>query len=247
MDIRIIVAIVVGIAAGILINYLANVLPYKRKLTEPFCLNCDAPLRWADFLFYRKCPKCGHRPAIRYLLVVAASTLASVILWVSPPDHLNYIGCVILFTYLGLIAVIDLEHRLVLHITSLAGIVIGLFVGFQINGVRSTLIGGAAGFAAMLLLYYLGALFGQLMAKLRGQEIEEVALGFGDVNISGVLGLIVGWPSIWVGLLCAILLGGIVSLLIILAMLAVRKYKPFTAIPYAPFLIIGSIVLVYLK
>jgi len=84
------------------------------------------------------------------------------------------------------------------------------------------------------------------VSRARKQPIEEIALGFGDVNLCGVLGLMLGWPRIWVNLLFAVLLGGLVSGGYILFMLVRKRYQPFTAIPYAPFLIIAAVVLIYL-
>ncbi len=74
---------------------------------------------------------------------------------------------------------------------------------------------------------------------------DEVALGFGDVNLAGILGLLLGWPAIASGLLFAVLAGGLISLFIIVGMLITKKYKAFTAIPYAPFLILSALFLLY--
>jgi leader peptidase (prepilin peptidase)/N-methyltransferase len=97
----------------------------------------------------------------------------------------------------------------------------------------------------MFVLYYLGELYVRRMSKKRGIPTDEVALGFGDVSLSGILGLLMGWPAILACLLFAVLAGGLVSLVIILGMLAAKKYKAFTAIPYAPFLILSAIFLLY--
>jgi leader peptidase (prepilin peptidase)/N-methyltransferase len=94
-------------------------------------------------------------------------------------------------------------------------------------------------------LYYLGDLFARWMARMRGKVLDEVALGFGDVMLSGVLGLILGWPGIVAGLVLAILLGGVVSMVYIVYRMIRHSYQPFIAIPYAPFLIIGTILLLY--
>jgi leader peptidase (prepilin peptidase)/N-methyltransferase len=82
---------------------------------------------------------------------------------------------------------------------------------------------------------------------MRGKPVEEDALGYGDVNLSGVLGLMLGWPGILAGLTIAILLGGAVSLIYLLVTVATRRYQAFTAIPYGPFLIAAAIVLLFFR
>jgi leader peptidase (prepilin peptidase)/N-methyltransferase len=100
----------------------------------------------------------------------------------------------------------------------------------------------------MLLLYYTGILYTNWITRKRRQAIEaEVALGFGDVNISGIIGLLLGWPGIIAGLLLAIILGGIVSLLLIIVLVVRKRWKPLLAIPYAPFLVLGAGILLYLR
>ena len=74
-----------------------------------------------------------------------------------------------------------------------------------------------------------------------------MALGFGDVNLAGVLGLLLGWPGIVLGLLLAILIGGVVSLVYLVVMAVLRRYHTFMAIPYGPFLIISAILLLYFQ
>jgi hypothetical protein len=66
------------------------------------------------------------------------------------------------------------------------------------------------------------------------------------VNISGILGLLLGWPAISAGLLFAVFAGGLVSLVIVVGLLISKKYKAFTAVPYAPFLILSAVYLLYL-
>jgi len=99
----------------------------------------------------------------------------------------------------------------------------------------------------MYALYVLGAGLLWLVNRMRGQKVDDVALGFGDVNLSGILGLILGWPGIGLGLILAIFIAGAVSLVYLLVMLALRKYRLFAAIPYGPFLIAGAVVLIYFR
>lgn len=235
----------IGVIAGWLVNYFADVLPVDRRISSPICLECGLKQSLGDYIFLRGCEKCGRRRSIRTWIVIGGYITLGVLLWMFPPLRMSSWWAMGLLIYLGLVVVIDVEHRLILHVVSLAGAVFGLALGVTLHGWIPTLIGGVAGFALMLGLYLLGELFGRLMARIRGQEVEEVALGFGDVNLSGVLGLILGWPGITACLLSAILLGGVVSALFLLGMVLAKRYKPFTALPYAPFLVAAAILLLF--
>jgi leader peptidase (prepilin peptidase)/N-methyltransferase len=149
--------------------------------------------------------------------------------------------------YFGVVVIIDLEHRLIMHPISLVGVALGLYIGIVINGILDTIIGGIIGFGIMWLMFKFGELILGWISKLRGQDTDEVALGFGDVNLSGVLGLMLGWPGIVVGLLIAILLGGIVSLIYLVILLIVRRYQLFSSLPYGPFLVAGAILIIYFR
>ncbi len=199
------------------------------------------------YFWPRRCPKCNKRRARRAWLVELASVLLTLFLWTSAPKPPGFYVSLLLLIYFGTVAVIDLQYRLILHPTSIAGAILGLAVGTWMHGILLTLIGGIAGFGAMFFFYYFGTVFARFIAKRRGEVLEEEALGFGDVNLSGVLGLLLGWPQIVIGLFLAILLGAVVSLIYMLAMVAIRRYRFFAAIPYGPFLITGAAVLIYLR
>lgn len=241
-------AAIVGWFAGGVVNYISDVLPYKRRLVRPFCVNCSQTQPWSNYLVWpRRCSSCGTRRSLRVWLVEVIFVFSSLWMWNSPPEQLGFWVGMILLLYFGVVIVMDVEHRLIMHPVSWTGAILGLALGIWQHDLRWTLIGGLAGFGLMLALHLFGKLFAQAMARIRGQSIDEVALGFGDVNLSGVLGLLLGWPGIVAGLLLAILLGGVISLFYLLVMLGLRKYKAFTAIPYGPFLIASAILLLFFK
>ena len=237
---------ILGVGFGYVINYLSDVLPRTRHFTAPVCQKCGEHRSFADFFQLINCRSCDQPVSRRNIVVLVLCGLITAFLWAAPPHHLNLWLAFLCLIYLGTVAVIDLEHRVILNETSLAGVILGLVVGISIGGISKTLLGGAAGFLIMLGLYFLGEVFSRYMAKKRGLESDEVALGFGDVNLGGILGMMLGWPVILACLLFAILIGGLVSGGLILWMLIRRDYKPFTAIPYAPFLIASASVLLYL-
>lgn len=239
---------VLGWGSGAFINYMADTLPIKRKITTPFCSACGASQSsWNYFIWSRRCLVCGNRRSIRTYFVEIIAIGVTLWLWFSPPSRLGFIIGLILLVYFGVVMVIDLEHRLILHPVSLVGGILGLVIGIWLHGLLPTLAGGAAGFGIMLLLYYFGKLFSKLIARSRGETFNEDALGFGDVILGGVLGLILGWPGIVLGIILALLIGGLVSLFFIVIMLVRRNYRSFVAIPYGPFLIAGAVALLYFK
>jgi len=166
-------------------------------------------------------------------------------MWFSPPDKIGYILGMIVLAYFGVVVVIDLEYRLIMHPVSVVGAILGLVVGILREGWVQAVLGGIAGFGIMWILYLLGVVLIKLIARTRGRPVNDVALGFGDVNLSGVLGLMLGWPLILFSLVVAVLVGGAVSLVYIVIQLITRRYQAFMALPYGPFLVIGAIIFIY--
>ena len=173
--------------------------------------------------------------------------ITTVSLWYDHPQKLGFWGGWVLLVYFGVVVVIDIEYRLILYPVSLFGAVLGLMIGSYLHGPVSAVIGGAVGFGIMLFLYWLGGLLLHLAARLRGETVDDVALGFGDVNLSGVLGLLLGFPGIILGLFLGILAGGMVSLFFLVGMVIQHRYRMFAALPYGPFLVTGAVLLLYFR
>jgi leader peptidase (prepilin peptidase)/N-methyltransferase len=154
--------------------------------------------------------------------------------------------------YLAIVFVIDMEHRLILHPTSIVGSILTLILGTVAHGFVPTLLGGLGGFVILLLFYLFGVLFAKMRAKrmiAQGQEPDdEEALGAGDVILATILGFLVGWPLIWFCILMSILLGGIISFLLIVWLIVSGKYNKnalMMFIPYGPYFIISASLLIY--
>jgi leader peptidase (prepilin peptidase)/N-methyltransferase len=192
---------------------------------------------------------------MRTWIVQIVAVASFLYFWLFPPIGLGVLLSLIVLTYFGVIIVIDLEHRLILHPTSIAGGVLGLIVGTFIfsktNGLPSaaliSILGGIAGFGIMFILYQFGAFVARIRARRMqsaGQAVDdEEALGGGDVFLAGILGLMLGWPNIILGLTYGVLIGGFISVLAIIQLFIKRRYTEnsmMTFIPYGPSLIIGA-------
>jgi leader peptidase (prepilin peptidase)/N-methyltransferase len=251
MPTTLVVSIIFGWLAGWLVNYLADVLPVTRRLSQPTCPECNSPFTWQDYLFFRACQN-GHARKTRLWIIQVIILAASIYTSIKPPSKIGYFLGLILIIYFGVIFVIDLEHRLILHPTSIFGALLGLTVGTVAHGIGATLLGGLGGLLIMLVFYYLGVLFTRIRTKrllAMGQETDdEEALGSGDVILVTILGFVVGWPLIWLCLLYGILLGGLFSVLLLLWLILSGRYKKnalMTFIPYGPYFIITAALIIY--
>jgi len=252
MDATLVFPVLLGWFAGIIINYLADVLPVTRRFSRPACPQCQAPFTWRSYLLFQACVN-GHKRRPRLWIVQFAILAFSVYTWFQPSSRIGYGLGLLLIAYFGVIFVIDMEHHLILHPTSIFGSLLGLVVGSVSNGPGITLLGGLAGFLIMLALYYFGVLFSRLRAKrlrARGQEADdEEALGAGDVILAAILGFVLGWPLIWFSLLLGILLAGVFGLLMVVFMLVIKKYKEnvfMVFMPYGSFLILAAFFIIFL-
>ncbi|WP_299028887.1 prepilin peptidase [uncultured Thermanaerothrix sp.] len=247
LAVTLVAVLLLGYGMGVVVNYFADVLPQTRRLSPVRCLHCQNPYPLLQYILLRPCLECGTRRSLRARVVQGILPLLTLALWVWPPPGRVPISVAWgLLLFFSVVFVIDWEYRVVLYQVSGVGALLGAGIGAWLNGWQTTFLGGGLGFGIMLALYYLGELFVRWAAHRRGLETDEVALGFGDVTLSGVLGLMLGWPRIGIGLLFAILLGGIVSGLYLVGLLVSKRYQPFAALPYTPFLLVAAAILMYL-
>jgi prepilin signal peptidase PulO-like enzyme (type II secretory pathway) len=249
----VILAALLGVLLGTAINALADTLPVTRRPGLPRCAHCGGPRQpaagsglLAFALGRRSCRFCGREMGLRPPTVEALGAAAAVLIYLRDPSPAEFWPAIAVAAIYALIVVIDIEHRLILHVVSLpAALLLGLVGSLNPDrGVIRTLLGGAAGFGILLALFLLGGLFAQGMARLRGRKLDEIALGFGDVTLSAVIGLTLGWPAVVAALLLGVFAAGLFSSAYLLIMMARRRYVAFTPIPYGPFLILGAL-LVY--
>lgn len=245
---------ILGGFVGMGINLLADSLPTMRNVQGVHCRACGGPVEPVQISALvaliagrQRCGHCGTPRSHRSWLVEAAAILVSVLLYLFEPDATSLLTAAVILSLYGLIAVIDIEHRLILHMVSIPTIVlIALLRGLDpAFGWSKTAWGGAAGLGFMLMFYFAGELFSRWMARRRGVPIDEVAFGFGDVLLGCAVGLDVGWPGVVIALFAGIFAAGLYSLALILVRVVRRDYKAFLAIPYGPFLIFGAVWLQY--
>ncbi len=247
-----------GFLVGVLLNRAADNLPppARRSLLEaPRCRHCGAPHEWLEqsglirFLLFRShCHNCGAPLPLRAPILELATTLAFGYLWSLFGFSWSVVATSFFTAILLLITVVDLEHRLILNVVVLPATLLAIFlrppdliIRNPLGVLSDWLFGVLIGYGVVLGIYLLGALFAQVMGRLRGQTIDEVPFGFGDVKLAGLVGGLVGFPTIIFTLFWAILFGGIAGLGVLLFQLIIRRrYVAFMAIPYGPFFTLSA-------
>jgi prepilin signal peptidase PulO-like enzyme (type II secretory pathway) len=160
------------------------------------------------------------------------------------PQGLDWRLYLIVLFYLLVVAVIDIEHRIILRSLTIVGILLSLLAGYLMHGLPITLLGFVSGTGLMGLIYLAGILFSKWMEKKKGEPVED-ALGSGDIYVSAIAGLLTAFPGVFSAILMAIVMGGFVSLAFVVYMLIRREYRAFTPIPYAPFIILATVIAMY--
>jgi leader peptidase (prepilin peptidase)/N-methyltransferase len=243
---------IAGTLAGGLVNFVVDLLYlYRDEEREVFDDDFRDELKakgWIKYLVWPFSFETGKRRfKIRSILVVLSLMTAVVLLGFSQSDRVQIWWGIPVLIYFTIVIVMDVEFKIVMHPISIAGAIIGFIVGVYLRGFMVTLLGGAVGFVVMLLLFKFGELFMRIVNRKRSDEdaVDEVALGFGDVNLAGVVGLFLGWPPIILGLLFAVVIGGLVSIFLIFFSLFRKGFQQFMAMPYAPFLAIAALVMLF--
>lgn len=240
---------VLGWITGVSINLLADQLPRRGTLGRPRCDRCGAPrppVAWSGLLGrLSAAAHCGHCGVIRPgRAAVVELGLIGGFVWLQTSQSTGraLLSALVLSMFV-LFAVIDIEHRLVLHVVSLPAAAAMALVGIfdPARGPAKTLWGGAAGAGIVFLMYLGGIGFSRVMARWRGRELDEVAFGFGDVTLAAVVGLVAGWPGVIPAIVVGVLSAGAYSVLFLFVSLLRRRYVAFTPIPYGPFLILGAL------
>lgn len=243
-----------GLLLGGLINLMADRLPTDGTLGRPRCPSCSAPRPARAWLAFSgmlaggwTCHYCGRPFPHRHWIVELLAAAGTPALYLAHLGPSGFGPALLISAIFLLITVTDIEHRLILHWVSLPAIGVVTLLGVldTSRGPVKTLLGGLAGFGIVLGLYLLGGLFSRWVASRRGQPLAEAAFGFGDVTLSTLIGVAVGWPGVLLALMIGVLTAGVFSLGFLLWMLLRGRYQPYLPIPYGPFLILGA-ELVYL-
>jgi leader peptidase (prepilin peptidase)/N-methyltransferase len=249
-------AFVIGAIIGSFLNvYIYRFHTGKSLGGTSHCLSCGVTLRWYELtpmvsylLIAGRCRHCQSRVPIRYFLVELVTAILFTLTLTLTTVYAEIFILWLIMAVLVVIVTYDFYHFIIPDslTATLTGLIF-LWFGYQywlfsiplesmFVDVLSALIG--AGF--FLFLWFIS---------------KGAWLGFGDVKLAFPLGLLVGATSVFSFIVISFWVGAIVSLLL-LAIQYLRRGKSHlrlfapsitmkTAVPFAPFLIAGALIVLF--
>ncbi len=225
-----------GVTVGSFLNVLIDRLPTGGSPVFPasYCPSCQRRLSPGDLIpvfsyigLRGRCRYCQAAIPRRVLWVEIATGAVFAFLYWYYGSGAELAVLAFYFSLFIVLLVIDLEHRLILnkvvYPSSLVALAASIFLS-QLEVVPDSIARATAGGAIGLGLFFLVA----LMA--RG------GMGLGDVKMAALIGLIVGFPHVFVALFLAVISGGAVASVLMMVKAKSRKQ----GIPFGPFLSLGA-------
>lgn len=221
------ISFLIGLSLGSFLNVLADRLPHGQSVLwgRSHCDHCKKTLRWFEllpvisYLLQRgRCLRC-HKPlSVQYPLVEIVTAIGFILLY-------PRIDTMIIFSSLLVLFVSDLKYQILPDSMIVVGSV-------------GTLISILALPAPQLLTHILSAAGGFFFLYILWALTRGRGMGFGDVKLAILMGLLLGFPGTLIAFYVAFLTGAVVGVILILSGAAGWKSK----IAFGPFLIFGTAV-----
>lgn len=254
-----ILVFIYGWIAGVIVNALADDLPRRVRPTLPHYPDGERRpvIAWSAILAFLSGywgSSRGHMLSARHILTEIGTIILCLVTYAATSQRIDASPLQLIFwqihvVFFALITVIDMERKLILFVVINPFVVVAILDALLTGdyarpAIVESLIGGALGYGIFFLMYQGGFLFTAILGRARGEEIDEVAFGYGDVMLAGVVGLLLGWRLFLFAMTFTIILGalGAVLYLVLLRLLGSR-YSAFTALPYGPYIVAGALIM----
>jgi leader peptidase (prepilin peptidase)/N-methyltransferase len=234
-----------GVAIGSFLNVVIWRVPRGESVAHPpsHCPSCDAAIRPRDnvpvvswLLLRGRCRNCATHISARYPLVEVTTGVLFVAFGIKIGIHADLPAYLYIAAVGIALAMIDIDLLRLPDILTLPSYPVGLIllgVAAWVDDAPHAFLRAVIGMAALAAFY--GAVW----------LVYPAGMGFGDVKLAGVVGLYLawlGWGQLAVGAFAAFLVGGIVSIALVIFKDSGRKTK----VPFGPFMLIGLLIGIFL-
>jgi leader peptidase (prepilin peptidase) / N-methyltransferase len=223
-------------AFGLIIGSFCNVviyrLPQGKSIVTPGsqCRACGTRIcPWDNipllsyFLLRGRCRFCKKPISIRYPTIECISGILFLLLYLKVGLSMTFFVYAFLISALLIVALIDLDHRIIPNIITLPGMAVGVSLSMGVlpltplASLFGLMIGGA--------IFYLIAL------------VSKGGMGGGDIKLIAMIGAFLGLQGGLFTIFASALLGSVVGLMLMLLGKKGRKDR----VPFGPFLSFGAI------
>ncbi len=243
---------------GLIVGSFLNVVVYRLNLAESIwgrshCPKCRAKIRWYDnipvasfIILGTKCRDCGEPISWQYPIVelftgvVFAATGNYFFSALDPQSWLATFYYLVIFSLLLVIFVYDFKFMEIPMIVVWLGVGVAVVYNLLIDWMNFN---PAAGILTLNIFSgALGAALAFLFFFILVSVSRERWMGMGDAHLAILVGLVLGWPTILLALILAFGIGAVVGV----ALIAAKKKTMQSQIPFAPFLVTGAILAIFI-
>ena len=244
---------------GLIIGSFLNVVVYRLRLTETilgrsYCPHCKTKIKWYDnipllsfVMLKAKCRNCKGAISWRYPLIelftgIIFALVGKYFLILSNSFSYWQTGFLLLIFSLFLILLAYdwqfMEMPMIIFWLLLGAILVYLiFISLNqylmgVSFYQISLVSGLIGGFIAWLFFFLLVFFS-----------KEKWMGWGDVYVGFLAGLILGWQNIMFGLLLSFMIGSICAIIIVI----LKKGTMKSQIPFIPFLVSGTILTIFIS
>jgi len=219
-----------GAAIGSFLNVCICRIPAGESIITPpsHCPHCDKRLGARDlipvlsYIFLKgRCRHCAAPVSMQYPVVETLTGLLFVIALLRFGFSFETLAAAVFLSILITAAVIDIHHRIIPDGIVLTGFILGLPLAIYTPGsLGDGLLGALLGGGLLLLVAI----------------ISRGGMGGGDIKLTAMAGIYLGWQNVMLMLFLAFLTGSVAGVAIV-----IRQRKSLKeAIPFGPFLALGA-------
>ena len=257
MSLLILVFILLGLFVGSFLNVCIDRLPQGQSIINPpsHCAACNRKLSILDlipvfsYIWLRgRCRYCQAHIPLRLPVVEGITALMFALLYWKFGLGVELGISIVYACLLVVIFVIDLENQLVLNKITYPAMVLAFALSFFWPGSREV-DGLGAGVINQAVSSVAGEAVGGAVLSLAGGALGLIAMalpfiiypsgmGFGDVKLGALVGLMTGYPLVIIALLLSWIGGGLVAAILLALKIKSRK----DPIPSATFMAVSALV-----
>lgn len=250
--------VVIFFIFGLIIGSFLNSVVYRLHAVESLlershCPHCKKKIRWFDnipllsfIILAAKCRDCGEKiswqyPVTEFLIGVVFVLIGNYFFSSYDSSSWLLVGYyMVVFSLLAIIFIYDLKYMEIPMVI--------LWIGVAVTAVYFLAADWQSFSTALSLLDLrtvsgvLGGLVAFMFFFALAAYSKETWMGYGDAYIGMLIGFIVGWPNVIWTLMLSFAIGAIISVGLIL----LRKKTMKSQVPFAPFLIVGTFLVIIL-